>query len=46
MIDGREQEGLLGEVFSNEGIGTLIYTNEYQAIRLAQKKGCARTCTN
>jgi amino-acid N-acetyltransferase len=38
LIDGREQEGLLGEVFSNEGIGTLIYTNEYQAIRPAQKK--------
>jgi amino-acid N-acetyltransferase len=38
IIDGREQEGLLGEVFSNEGIGTLIYTNEYQAIRVAQKK--------
>ena len=38
LIDGREQEGLLGEVFSNEGIGTLIYTNEYQAIRQAQKK--------
>lgn len=38
VIDGREQEGLLGEVFSNEGIGTLIYTNEYQAIRHAQKK--------
>jgi amino-acid N-acetyltransferase len=38
LIDGREQEGLLGEVFSNEGIGTLVYTNEYQAIRVAQKK--------
>ncbi len=38
IIDGREQEGLLGEVFSNEGIGTLIYANEYQAIRTAQKK--------
>lgn len=38
IIDGREQEGLLGEVFSNEGIGTLIYTNEYQSIRPAQKK--------
>ena len=38
VIDGREQEGLLGEVFSNEGIGTLIYTNEYQAIRPAMKK--------
>ncbi len=38
IIDGREDEGILGEVFSNEGIGTLIYTNEYQAIRIAQKK--------
>lgn len=38
IIDGREQEGLLGEVFSNEGIGTLIYANEYQAIRQAIKK--------
>lgn len=38
IIDGREQEGLLSEVFSNEGIGTLVYTNEYQAIRPAQKK--------
>jgi amino-acid N-acetyltransferase len=38
IIDGREEEGLLGEVFSNEGIGTLVYTNEYQAIRAAQKK--------
>ena len=38
IIDGREQEGLLGEVFSNEGIGTLIHANEYQAIRPALKK--------
>ncbi|CAN5371600.1 amino-acid N-acetyltransferase [soil metagenome] len=38
IIDGREDDGLLGEVFSNEGIGTLIYTNEYQSIRPAQKK--------
>ena len=38
IIDGREQEGLLGEVFSNEGIGTLIYANEYQSIRMALKK--------
>jgi amino-acid N-acetyltransferase len=38
IIDGREQEGLLGEVFSNEGIGTLIYANEYTAIRPALKK--------
>ena len=38
IIDGGVQEGLLGEVFSNEGIGTLIYANEYQSIRPAQKK--------
>jgi amino-acid N-acetyltransferase len=38
IIDGREEEGLLAEVFSNEGIGTLVHTNEYQAIRKAQKK--------
>ncbi|MCS6850015.1 MAG: amino-acid N-acetyltransferase [Gemmataceae bacterium] len=38
IIDGRVEEGLLAEVFSNEGIGTLIHTNEYQAIRPAQKK--------
>ncbi|MGL4423418.1 MAG: amino-acid N-acetyltransferase [Gemmataceae bacterium] len=38
IIDGREEEGLLGEVFSNEGIGTLVYANEYQAIRPAFRK--------
>src|SRR6185312_16362919 len=38
IIDGREQEGLLGEVFSNEGIGTLVYANEYQSMRQAQRK--------
>jgi amino-acid N-acetyltransferase len=38
IIDGRVEEGLLAEVFSNEGIGTLVYTNEYQAIRRAHKK--------
>lgn len=38
IIDGRVEEGLLAEVFSNEGIGTLIHANEYQAIRRAHKK--------
>jgi amino-acid N-acetyltransferase len=38
IIDGRVEEGLLAEVFSNEGIGTLIHTNEYQAIRKAHRK--------
>jgi amino-acid N-acetyltransferase len=38
VIDGRVEEGLLAEVFSNEGIGTLIHANEYQAIRRARKR--------
>jgi len=38
VINGREDEGLLAEVFSNEGIGTLIYANEYEHIRPAKKK--------
>jgi amino-acid N-acetyltransferase len=38
IIDGTVEEGLLAEVFSNDGIGTLVHTNEYQAIRRAQKK--------
>lgn len=38
IIDGRVQEGLLAEVFSNEGIGTLVHANEYQSIRKAMKK--------
>ncbi|MDB6023771.1 MAG: argA [Pedosphaera sp.] len=38
VINGHVDEGLLAEVFSNEGIGTLIYANEYQQIRAAKKK--------
>jgi amino-acid N-acetyltransferase len=38
VIDGTIEEGLLGEVFSNHGLGTLIYANEYENIRPAQKK--------
>jgi amino-acid N-acetyltransferase len=38
IIDGREPEGLLAEVFSHEGIGTLIHANEYQSIRTARRK--------
>jgi amino-acid N-acetyltransferase len=38
VINGRVDEGLLAEVFSNEGIGTLIYVSEYQQIRRALKK--------
>ena len=38
IVNGRDDEGLLAEVFSNEGIGTLIYANEYEQIRPAMKK--------
>ena len=38
IINGKVDEGLLAEVFSNEGIGTLIYANEYQQVRPAKKK--------
>lgn len=38
LLDGRIDEGLLAEVFSFQGVGTLVYANEYQAIRPALKK--------
>ena len=38
VINGTLDEGLLGEVFSNHGSGTLIYGNEYEHIRPAKKK--------
>ncbi len=38
VIDGTLDEGLLGEVFSNHGLGTLIHTNEYQNIRAAERR--------
>ncbi len=38
VIDGRIDEALLTEIFSNEGVGTMIYANEYQAVRRAMKK--------
>ena len=38
IINGQVDEGLLAEVFFNEGIGTLIYADEYQAVRKAMRK--------
>jgi amino-acid N-acetyltransferase len=38
VINGTLDQGLLGEVFSNHGLGTLIYANEYENIRPARKK--------
>ena len=44
IINGRDDEGLLAEVFSNEGIGMLIYANEYEQIRQAKKDVRAIRC--
>jgi amino-acid N-acetyltransferase len=33
IIDGREEGAVLKELFSNLGIGTMIYTDEYDSIR-------------
>ena len=38
LINGRVDEGLLAEVFSNEGVGTLVYADDYQQISRALKK--------
>ncbi|HMO50477.1 MAG TPA: amino-acid N-acetyltransferase [Kiritimatiellia bacterium] len=38
IIDGQQDAALLSEIFSNEGIGTMIHANEYEAIRRARKK--------
>jgi amino-acid N-acetyltransferase len=38
IINGHVEEGLLAEVFSNEGIGTLIHANEYRQIRPARRR--------
>jgi amino-acid N-acetyltransferase len=38
LLDGSVNEALLTEVFSHEGIGTMVYSNEYQQIRRVFKK--------
>ncbi|ACB76074.1 amino-acid N-acetyltransferase [Opitutus terrae] len=37
IVDGRVFDGLLNEIFSSEGIGSLVYGNDYQQIRQARK---------
>lgn len=37
VLDGRIFDGLLNEVFSNEGVGSLVYGNDYAQIRKARK---------
>lgn len=38
LLDGRIFDGLLNEIFSNEGVGTLVYGNDYQQIRKASRR--------
>ncbi len=38
IINGLREQGLLAEVFSSEGVGTLIHRDEYAAIRPATPK--------
>jgi amino-acid N-acetyltransferase len=38
LVNGTVNEALLTEIFSNEGIGTMVYSNEYQQIRRLFKK--------
>lgn len=38
LLNGTLDEALLSEVFSHEGIGTMVYSNEYQQIRRIFKK--------
>ncbi len=37
FVDGCLDEALLGELFSNEGVGTMIYADAYQQIRPAKR---------
>jgi len=38
LLNGSMDEALLSEVFSTEGVGTMIYGNDYQQIRHVMKK--------
>jgi amino-acid N-acetyltransferase len=38
IVDGRVFDALLNEIFSSEGVGSLIYGNDYQQIRKAQRR--------
>lgn len=36
IVDGNQDEALLAELFSNEGVGTMIHADDYQQIRKAR----------
>jgi amino-acid N-acetyltransferase len=38
LLNGNVNEALLAEVFSNGGVGTMVYSNEYEQIRRMYKK--------
>jgi amino-acid N-acetyltransferase len=38
IIDGREEGAVLKELFSNLGVGTMIYTDEYDSVRQLHSK--------
>lgn len=38
LLNGNVNEALLAEVFSHDGVGTMVYSNEYQQIRRVFKK--------
>lgn len=42
IVDGTQDEALLAELFSNEGVGTMIHADDYQQIRRAFVLRC--TC--
>lgn len=38
LLDGLADEALLGEVFSNEGLGTMVYSDAYDEVRPATEE--------
>jgi amino-acid N-acetyltransferase len=38
LLNGNVNEALLAEIFSNGGVGTMIYSNEYEQVRRLYKK--------
>jgi amino-acid N-acetyltransferase len=38
LLNGKVNEALLSEIFSNGGVGTMVYSNEYEQVRHLYKK--------
>ena len=45
IVDGTQDEALLAELFSNEGVGTMIHADDYQQIREAHASDVATLLT-